>query len=61
MYSIVGAILIHAACLLMATEKDTFDVYAGQRLLAMVGAAFIGGDLAHAWRNRRKPTHGAAP
>ena len=45
MLAVAGAILINAACVLAATTKDTADIYLGQRLLAMFGAALIGVDL----------------
>ena len=45
MVLIAGAILINAACVLMATNKDTLDVYACQRVFLAAGVAFVVGDL----------------
>src|SRR5947209_11857358 len=45
MLAITGAILINAACILAASTKDSADIYLGQRLLAMLGAALIAVDL----------------
>jgi hypothetical protein len=45
MLAITGAILINAACILAASTKDSIDIYLGQRLLAMLGAALIAVDL----------------
>ena len=45
MYAIAGAILINAACILMATERDTFDIYACQRLFMMIGSALLVSDI----------------
>jgi hypothetical protein len=41
MFAIAGAILIHAACVLMASGKDTFDIYGLQRILVMVGFLLV--------------------
>ena len=41
MYAVAGAILINAACVLMASGHDSFDIYVGQRVLMMVGAAMV--------------------
>ena len=45
MLAITGAILINAACILAASTKDSADIYLGQRLLAMLGAALLAADL----------------
>ena len=51
MYAIVGAILINAACVLMASGHDSFDIYVGQRILMMVGTAMVAADLVTRARN----------
>ncbi len=70
MLAVAGAILINAACVLAASTKDSADIYLGQRLLAMLGAALIAADLyqrlvSHFRRTRaevaRQAEGGAAP
>ena len=45
MLGIAGAVLINAACVLMASGRDTTDVYALSRILLAVGAGLLGADL----------------
>ena len=47
MIAIAGAILIHAACILMATTKESADIYPMRLFLIVVGAGMIGADLAN--------------
>jgi hypothetical protein len=46
MLAIAGAILIHAACILMATTKESADIYPMRLFLIVVGAGLIGADVA---------------
>jgi hypothetical protein len=45
MLAIAGAILIHAACILMATTKESADIYPMRLFLIVVGAGLIGADV----------------
>jgi hypothetical protein len=45
MLAIAGAILINAACILMATNRDSTDIYMGQRLLIVIGTALLVADI----------------
>jgi hypothetical protein len=47
MLAIAGAILIHAACILMATTKESPDIYPMRLFLIVVGSGLIGVDLAN--------------
>ena len=54
MLAIAGAILIHAACILMATTKEAADIYPMRLFLIVVGAALIGADLGNRFLEFRK-------
>jgi hypothetical protein len=45
MLAIAGAILMHAACVLLASGKDTIDIYLSERLLMAMGSMLIASDL----------------
>ena len=45
MLLIAGAILINAACALIASGEDTFDKYALSRILIAIGAGLMAMDL----------------
>lgn len=62
MLSIAGAVLINAACVLMASGRDTFDVYAMQRLLLAAGGGLVALDLTNRFREYfRKAKAQSAP
>ena len=61
MLAIAGAILINAACVLMASSKDTFDIYALQRIFVMVGVGLVVGDLANRVRESFKKAKASTP
>jgi hypothetical protein len=54
MLAIAGAILIHAACILMATTKEPPDIYPMRLFLIVVGSGLIGADLACRFLELRK-------
>ena len=41
MVLIAGAVLINGACILMASDRDTVDVYALQRILIAFGTGLM--------------------
>lgn len=61
MLAIAGAVLINAACVLMASQNDTFDIYAGQRILMLVGVSLLSIDLTNRWRDWFKKAKGSTP
>lgn len=61
MLAIAGAVLINAACVFMASGKDTFDIYAGQRILMMVGAGLVAADLTIRLRDLIRKAKVSAP
>jgi hypothetical protein len=60
MLAIAGAILIHAACILMATTKESADIYPMRLFLIFVGAGLIGADLANRILEFRKKARESA-
>jgi hypothetical protein len=54
MLAIAGAILIHAACILMATTKESADIYPMRLFLIVVGSGLIGADLGNRFLEFRK-------
>jgi hypothetical protein len=54
MLAIAGAILIHAACILMASRQDGADIYTMRVFLIVVGSSLIGADLANRFLEFRK-------
>jgi hypothetical protein len=50
MLAIAGAVLINAACVLIASGRDTTDVYALSRVLIAVGAGLMGADFVGRFR-----------
>jgi hypothetical protein len=54
MLAVAGAILIHAACILMATPKESADLYAMRLFLIIVGSALIGAVIANRFLELRR-------
>jgi hypothetical protein len=52
--AIAGAILIHAACILMATTKESPDIYPMRLFLIFVGSCLIGADVGSRTMEYRK-------
>ncbi len=60
MLAIAGAILINAACILIASGTDTTDVYALSRILIAVGTGLMCADFVMRFREfvkRSKAKH----
>ena len=54
MLAIAGAILIHAACILITTTKESADIYPMRLFLIVVGSGLIGADLGNRFLEFRK-------
>ena len=54
MLAIAGAILIHGACILMASGRDGADIYTMRVLLIVVGSSVISADLTNRFLEFRK-------
>jgi hypothetical protein len=64
MLTIAGAILIHAACVIMVSQKDT-DLYLMRMLVLVVGAGLMGVDIGNRlleyFKKRRESTPPVPP
>jgi hypothetical protein len=54
MLAIAGAILIHAACILMAATKESPDIYPLRLFLIVVGSCLIGAEVGSRFLEFRK-------
>lgn len=61
MYAIAGAILINAACILMASGRDVSDVRIGTWALMGAGGHMLAGDLTERLRKGQKDTPTSTP